>query len=1423
MNSYKDQKILFISHDASMTGAPIFLLHLITWVKQNTDLSFRIILRNGGELVDNFFELGETYLLSSTDFNEQIKEGITLVYSNTITNGKFVKEKGLDAFPVITHVHELNTVLELFVNDALEEIKRQTDFFIACSTPVKENLMTSYAVEAERIHLVYEAIPTQDLINKISRHKKEDLKKIIGINEDDFVVIAGGTATERKGVDLFLQVAADYKKNYYSQIKCKFIWVGKLPEDERKSWYEYDKKRLGIDDIVAFAGQQNNPELFLFISDIFCLTSREDPFPLIMLEASLLGKPVIGFEKSGGVAEFCEKGTGFTVPYLDSSEMSKKIFEILGDRDLLADFSTKSPNIIKKQFDIEVSAKKILEIIKNCKSDIGNKKSKMYENDLQKPQKNLHIDQTISKKKFLLNDLITLSQNHLKNGNYFDAYWLIEKVLKTSPSNSEAQQLNNELLEKIKLKREEYGWNSKISTNNLITAEKNIEKGELTIAKNEIIKLLTFEPRHVEALNDLAVINIQENNFLDAKNIINMVLHIEPRNEIANGNLDYMLENKFINSKNDSSLFENIEITPEINTTKIEQGRQAWNNFDINLVREVSWLNIEEINNKRDFGKINFKIVNDVVKIINEVQFYHQNYKQKKITNDFFVNTTISKNTRKIKIGFLAADFFSACPFLRVTSVLYELQRQNQIEFINLIDLDKLQTLSKVNSIQDIIIVDNFKKLDIVIIQREFAVTVPFKELKSIIGNSKVKIVYEIDDNLINLYPAHPFYELYNSKKEYYIDYLKYSDLITVTTNSLREDFYKYNSKIAILPNYIDTGIWGNNYEVKKANKKIKILFSGSKTHLNDLMIIEDVIINIYSRFQEQVEFIFWGDLTEKIEKHCNVIKVSKHFNKYSDYAEQLKSLNIDIGLIPLKKNKFNASKSNIKWLDYSAAGIVSILSDVEAYSSSVVNGINGILVKNETTAWVKAIEDLIINPEKRERIAENAREVVLSQYSIQKNAAKWYLYYKNLVNTPQQDEIKVSVIIPTFNALDYTKKFIDSFYENQFDPTFVEIIIVDNNSLNCTKEYLSRLEKQKSNFRVIFNIDNLGFPAAVNQGFQTAKGKYILIANNDIIVTQGWLERLIEVAESDNRIGIVGPISNEVSGVQKDIEANYKTIDEMHLYATSVREKNKNKITQFPRVAFLCTLIKKEVIDKIGGLDERFSPGNFEDDDFCLRAQLAGYKTVIAHDVFIHHYGSKSFKADGEKKYIERLKTNHKIFVDKWGADPEQIWIQKKSFNHNRSLFISVNQDEFVKCFERAQKNIEDKEYDYAFSQLQNACLEFENSGKAVSIISKVDLYLLTANVALIVKDLESAKQYFEEALKLNPESSEACFGLGQVFYQAEMFEQSKVMLEWAVKNSPQNQTAVEALKSVNQTLLLPENHNSLFENSVEQVGAEK
>jgi len=319
------------------------------------------------------------------------------------------------------------------------------------------------------------------------------------------------------------------------------------------------------------------------------------------------------------------------------------------------------------------------------------------------------------------------------------------------------------------------------------------------------------------------------------------------------------------------------------------------------------------------------------------------------------------------------------------------------------------------------------------------------------------------------------------------------------------------------------------------------------------------------------------------------------------------------------------------------------------------------------------------------------------------------------------------------------------------------------------------------------------------------------VVANNDIVLTDGWLERMIELAEKNPAIGIVGPISNIVSGVQLDKNAKYNSIEEMHKYAAKVKKENAGKFFEFPRVAFLCTLIKREVIEKIGGLDERFSPGNFEDDDFCLRAQLAGYKTVIAQDVFIHHYGSKSFKANGTEEYAKRLEHNKQVFIDKWGADPEEIWLKGKSFT-KRNPVIPIDINHFVESMKRAMIYLSDKDFQQALINLEEAIEGFDKYSKpGFEQLELIDLLDLAGNASLMNGDLEKSQQYFEKELELNPTSSRACAGLAEVFFTAEMFEESKTMFEWSLKHNPENVNAQKGLKKVNEILQLEEEHNTL------------
>lgn len=240
------------------------------------------------------------------------------------------------------------------------------------------------------------------------------------------------------------------------------------------------------------------------------------------------------------------------------------------------------------------------------------------------------------------------------------------------------------------------------------------------------------------------------------------------------------------------------------------------------------------------------------------------------------------------------------------------------------------------------------------------------------------------------------------------------------------------------------------------------------------------------------------------------------------------------------------------------------------------------------------------------------------------------------------------SIIILCHNQLGFTVQCIKSIFRHT--PEEIELIFVDNGSTDATPDYLASLAAAHSNVKVITNKKNLGFAAGVNQGIMAASGDYILLLNNDVIVTSGWLGRMLECVNLDKRIGLVGPVSNFVAGIQRvtDPEYDVANLDE---YARMHSRKYAGLTQRTVRIIGFCMLIKRQVIDKIGGFDVTFGVGNFEDDDFCLRAGLAGFRIFIARDVFIHHYGGATFKG-ANIDYQRLMMENARKFKVKWNIE---------------------------------------------------------------------------------------------------------------------------------------------------------------------------
>ncbi|MBN1227720.1 MAG: glycosyltransferase [Deltaproteobacteria bacterium] len=259
----------------------------------------------------------------------------------------------------------------------------------------------------------------------------------------------------------------------------------------------------------------------------------------------------------------------------------------------------------------------------------------------------------------------------------------------------------------------------------------------------------------------------------------------------------------------------------------------------------------------------------------------------------------------------------------------------------------------------------------------------------------------------------------------------------------------------------------------------------------------------------------------------------------------------------------------------------------------------------------------------------------------------------KNPINSNQkkvqiekQIQNIVSVIILTFNQIKYTKECVESI--RKYTPEPHEIIFIDNGSTDGTANWLKGLIKKNTNYKLIENRKNLGFAKGCNQGITASTGEYILLLNNDVVVTEGWLSGMLECLTSTSDTGIVGPMTNNISGPQKVADANHTSMHHLSEYARTFKEIHRYRRIPFRRIVGFCMLFRRELVERIGFLDESFGSGNFEDDDFSLRAALKGYKNFIAGDVFIHHYGNVSFIGN-KINYNSSIGKNKKIFDEKW------------------------------------------------------------------------------------------------------------------------------------------------------------------------------
>ncbi|CBE68804.1 MAG: glycosyltransferase family 4 protein [Candidatus Methylomirabilis oxygeniifera] len=265
------------------------------------------------------------------------------------------------------------------------------------------------------------------------------------------------------------------------------------------------------------------------------------------------------------------------------------------------------------------------------------------------------------------------------------------------------------------------------------------------------------------------------------------------------------------------------------------------------------------------------------------------------------------------------------------------------------------------------------------------------------------KIVYELDDDFWHLPVKNPVYRYYQAGGLSRLTrFIRVADVVTVSTEPLKRVVDAVHDHVVVLPNAVDPDladtIVGSRLGRQTCrNAMVRIGWSGSNFHEGDLDCAVDALITMAKR--PDVQLVFFGWVPERIRREVPADRLEVHpFVPTNSYYHAMAALRLDIGLTPLRDNRFNEAKSNLKYLEYSMFKVPTVASPVYPYTRTITDGENGILVKkNRHQEWLRQLTRLVEDRAERERLARNAYATVRERFHLKTNVRQWLDLYRSL------------------------------------------------------------------------------------------------------------------------------------------------------------------------------------------------------------------------------------------------------------------------------------------------------------------------------------------------------------------------------------------------------------------------------------------
>ncbi|HET6171004.1 MAG TPA: glycosyltransferase [Gaiellales bacterium] len=347
------------------------------------------------------------------------------------------------------------------------------------------------------------------------------------------------------------------------------------------------------------------------------------------------------------------------------------------------------------------------------------------------------------------------------------------------------------------------------------------------------------------------------------------------------------------------------------------------------------------------------------------------------------------------------------------------------------------------------------------------------------------------------------------------------------------------------------------------------------------------------------------------------------------------------------------------------AAGLPVVTTSVGSEGMGLAPDHEVLLEADDPQGYADAIVRLLRDDTLWTRLAEGGRSYVEEQLSSQV-AGERLARLVEAERARKTDPALTSIIVLALDCAELTRACLDSIATHT-DERY-EIVLVDNGSGPQAADLFAQWARERDDLRVVRNAVNVGFAAGNNQGLALTRGGAVVLLNNDTVVTDGWLGRMRAVLDREPAVGIVGPTTNRISGPQQVGDAVYDTPEELAAYAAGRAAAHAGQTSEALRVVGFCMLVRRAVVDRLGGLDERFGVGNFEDDDFSLRAAAHGFAARIALDAFVHHVGSQTFAGAGIDHHQAMLR-NWTLFKEKWSIPPTTSIAQEYAVSRETML----------------------------------------------------------------------------------------------------------------------------------------------------------